>query len=178
MGLSIHNSHAAEPPGGGGRTPWPFGEAIPWKYGGGSWQAGSVDYENNQIFFGTGNPNPDFDYCGVDCLDVKAGACRPGVNLYTFSTAALDLDAGKLNWYFQEAPSDPYDYDSSPGEQVLFESNGQKLVLHAGKNGFDHVRDRNRCAASDPACQPCPQSLGATQEGYPSTRKRVANCPS
>ena len=31
-----------------------------WKYGGGSWQAGSVDYENNQTFFGISNPNPDF----------------------------------------------------------------------------------------------------------------------
>ena len=39
-------------------------------------------------------------------------------------------------------PSDPYDYDSSPGEYVLFESNGQKLVLHVGKNGFYHVHDR------------------------------------
>ena len=114
-----------------------------WKYGGGgSWQAGSVDYENNQIFFGTGNPNPDFDYCGSDCLDVNADAYRPGANLYTSSTVALDLDTGKLNWYFQEAPSDPYDYDSSPGEYVLFESNGQKLVLHVGKNGFYHVHDR------------------------------------
>jgi PQQ-dependent dehydrogenase (methanol/ethanol family) len=114
-----------------------------WKYGGGgSWQSGTVDYENNQIFFGTGNPNPDFDYCGSDCLDVNADAYRPGANLYTSSTVALDLDTGKLNWYFQEAPSDPYDYDSSPGEYVLFESNGQKLVLHVGKNGFYHVHDR------------------------------------
>ena len=114
-----------------------------WKYGGGgSWQPGSVDYENNQIFLGTGNPNPDFDYCGADCLDANADGWRPGANLYTSSTVALDLSTGKLNWYFQEAPSDPYDYDSSPGEYVLFESNGQKFVLHPGKNGFHHVHDR------------------------------------
>jgi alcohol dehydrogenase (cytochrome c) len=114
-----------------------------WKYGGGgSWQPGTVDYENNQIFIGTSNPNPDYDYCGADCRDPKAKGWRPGDNLYTSSTIALDLSTGKLNWYFQEAPSDPYDYDASPGEYVLFEDQGRKLVLHPGKNGFNHVHDR------------------------------------
>lgn len=115
-----------------------------WKYGGGgSWQPGTVDYENNQILIGTGNPNPDYDYCGDQCMDVNADAWRPGQNLYTSATIALDLDTGKLNWYFEEAPSDPYDYDAAPGEYVLFEDEqGRKLVLHPGKNGFNHVHDR------------------------------------
>lgn len=115
-----------------------------WQYGGGgSWQPGSIDYGNNQILIGTGNPNPDYDFCGADCRDVNADAHRPGDNLYTSSTVALDLDTGELNWYFQEAPSDPYDYDASPGEYVLFEDDsGRELVLHPGKNGFNHVHDR------------------------------------
>jgi PQQ-dependent dehydrogenase (methanol/ethanol family) len=114
-----------------------------WKYGGGgSWQPGTVDYDNNQIFIGTSNPNPDYDYCGANCRDPKAKGWRPGDNLYTSSTIALDLNTGKLNWYFQEAPSDPYDYDAAPGEYVLFEDQGRKLVLHPGKNGFNHVHDR------------------------------------
>src|SRR2546426_306971 len=55
----------------------------------------------------------------------------------------INLNTGKLNWYFQEAPADPYDYDASPGEYVLFEdSQSRKLVLHPGKNGFNHVHDR------------------------------------
>jgi len=107
-----------------------------WKYGGGgSWQPGTVDYANNQIIMGTGNPNPDYDYCGNNCRDVNADGWRPGDNLYTSSTVALDLGTGKLNWYFQEAPSDPYDYDAAPGEYVIV---GDK-VLHPGKNGFNHV---------------------------------------
>jgi alcohol dehydrogenase (cytochrome c) len=114
-----------------------------WKYGGGgSWQPGTVDYENNQIFIGTSNPNPLYDYCGANCRDPNAKGWRPGDNLYTSSTIALDLDTGKLNWYFQEAPSDPYDYDAAVGEYVLFEDQGRKLVLHPGKNGFNHVHDR------------------------------------
>ena len=115
-----------------------------WKYGGGgSWQPGSIDYENNQIIIGVGNPNPDYDYCGEKCLDPNADGWRPGGNLYTSSTVALDLNTGKLNWYFQEAPADPYDYDASPGEYVLFDDSQKgKLVLHPGKNGFNHVHDR------------------------------------
>jgi PQQ-dependent dehydrogenase (methanol/ethanol family) len=114
-----------------------------WKYGGGgSWQPGTVDYDNNQILIGTGNPNPDYDYCGAKCRDVKADGFRPGDNLYTSSTVALDLDTGKLNWYFQEAPSDPYDYDAAPGEYVVFnDDQGRRLVLHPGKNGFNHIHD-------------------------------------
>ncbi len=114
-----------------------------WKYGGGgSWQPGTVDYENNQILIGTGNPNPDYDFCGDECMDAGSNAHRPGTNLYTSSTIALDLDTGKLNWYFQEAPSDPYDYDSAVGEYIIFEDDeGRRLVLHPGKNGFNHVHD-------------------------------------
>jgi len=113
-----------------------------WKYGGGgSWQPGTVDYANNQILIGTGNPNPDYDYCGDTCRDPNADAHRPGDNLYTSSTIALDLDNGSLNWYFQEAPSDPYDYDAAPGEYVMLDDNGRSVVLHPGKNGFNHVHD-------------------------------------
>ncbi len=114
-----------------------------WKWGGGgSWQPGTVDYENNQILIGTGNPNPDYDFCGGDCRDPNADGHRPGDNLYTSSTIALDLDTGKLNWYFQEAPSDPYDYDAAPGEYVMLtDDEGRRVVLHPGKNGFNAVHD-------------------------------------
>lgn len=115
-----------------------------WKYGGGgSWNAGTVDYGNNQIIMGTGNPNPDYDFCGADCMKTDAKAHRPGTNLYTSSTVALNLDTGKLNWYFQEAPSDPYDYDAALGEYLMIaDKSGRELVLHPGKNGFNHVHDR------------------------------------
>src|SRR5262245_17996045 len=115
-----------------------------WKYGGGgSWQPGTIDYANNQILLGIGNPNPDYDYCGDKCRDPKADGHRPGDNLYTSSTVALDLTTGKVKWHFQEAPADAYDYDASVGEYVLFsDSEGRDLVLHPGKNGFNHVHER------------------------------------
>ena len=114
-----------------------------WKYGGGgSWQPGTIDFVNNQILMGTGNPNPDYDYCGDTCRDPNTDAHRPGDNLYTSATIALDLDTGALNWYFMEAPSDPYDYDAAPGEYVIIDTDdGRRVVLHPGKNGFNHVHD-------------------------------------
>jgi alcohol dehydrogenase (cytochrome c) len=48
-----------------------------------------------------------------------------------------------VKWYFQEVPADSYDYDAALGEYVLFtDSEGRELVLHPGKNGFNHVHDR------------------------------------
>ena len=103
-----------------GDLKWTFsttGRGDSWKYGGGgSWQPGTVDYANNQILMGTSNPDPD-------------------------SIVALDLDTGELNWDFREASSGPYDYDASLGEYVLFEHEGQTLVLHPGNNGFNHVHE-------------------------------------
>jgi hypothetical protein len=62
-----------------------------WKYGGAStWITGSYDPELNLIYWGTGNPGPDYN-----------GDVRPGDNLYSCSLLALDADTGKLKWYFQ-----------------------------------------------------------------------------
>ena len=36
---------------------------------------------------------------------------RPGDNLYTNSVVALNIDTGKLAWYFQYTPNDSWDYD-------------------------------------------------------------------
>jgi len=106
-----------------------------WKLGGGAtWLTGSYDPELNLIYWGVGNPSSDF-----------YGDDRKGTNLYTGSLVALDADTGKLKWYFQETPHDLYDYDSQP-EPVLIDAdmNGRKrkLVVHASKNGFVYVLDR------------------------------------
>ena len=80
-----------------------------------------------------GYVKPDLSFQGkwmtMNRLDLSPWDPTPGDNRYTFSKIALDEDAGKLNWYFQEAPSDPYDYDASPGEYILLEDNGQSLVI-------------------------------------------------
>ena len=68
-----------------------------WKHGGAAaWLTGSYDPELNLIYWGTGNPGPDYNR-----------AQRPGDNLYSCSVVALDADTGELRWHFQFTPADP-----------------------------------------------------------------------
>lgn len=106
-----------------------------YKTGGGTtWVTGSYDPELNLIIWGTANPGPDWD-----------NAYRPGDNLWTDSTIALDADTGKIKWGFQHTPNDPYDYDSI-AENTFVDTNinGQfrRATLHANRNGFAYALDR------------------------------------
>ncbi len=103
--------------------------------GGSTWVTGSYDPKSDTIFWGVGNPGPDWD-----------SQYRPGDNLYTDSTIALDANSGKIKWHFQHTPNDPYDYDSV-AENVLVDLNGpngtQKLDLEADRNGVGYAVDRD-----------------------------------
>src|ERR1700690_4307098 len=100
-----------------------------WKTGGGGiWQTGSYDPGTRLTIWGTGNPVPMFDPEG-----------RPGDNLYTDSAVALNVDTGKLVWYFQYTPNDGWDYDEI-GVHMLYDTildgRPRKVVAHFGRNGF------------------------------------------
>ena len=106
-----------------------------WKTGGGTtWVTGSYDPELNLIVWGTANPGPDWD-----------NAYRPGDNLWTDSTIALDADTGKIKWGFQHTPNDPYDYDSI-AENTFVDTNVNgkfvRATLHANRNGFAYALER------------------------------------
>jgi len=106
-----------------------------WKTGGGTtWVTGSYDPQLNLIIWGTANPGPDWD-----------AAFRPGDNLWTDSTLALDADTGKIQWGFQHTPNDPYDFDSiAENTFVDTKINGKRAraTLHANRNGFAYALDR------------------------------------
>ena len=63
---------------------------------------GTFDPELNLVYWGTGNPSPDYN-----------GDVRLGDNLYSNSVVALDADTGDLRWYFQFTPHDTHDWDSN-----------------------------------------------------------------
>jgi alcohol dehydrogenase (cytochrome c) len=91
--------HSIPKPGEPGNETW-AGDS--WKTGGGgTWLTGSYDPELNLLYWGTGNPAPDFD-----------GDVRKGDNLYTECIVALDADTGKMKWYFQTTPWDVHDWDA------------------------------------------------------------------
>ena len=106
-----------------------------WLTGGGStWQTGSYDPELNLVYWGVGNPGPDWDH-----------DYRPGDNLYTSGMIAIDPDNGKVVFHFQYTPNDPYDFDGI-NENILVDANmaGQdrKAFIHADRNGFFYAIDR------------------------------------
>jgi alcohol dehydrogenase (cytochrome c) len=111
------------------------GNSNAWQHGGGSfWQTGSYDPQTKLTFWGTGQPVPMFD-----------PEYRPGDNLYTNSTLGLDVDTGKMKWYFQYTPGDFLDYDEI-GINTLIDTkiNGEdrKILAHFGRNGFYYTLDR------------------------------------
>jgi alcohol dehydrogenase (cytochrome c) len=106
-----------------------------WKTGGGSsWVTGSYDPELNLIYWGIGNPGPDWN-----------GDSRTGDNLFTCSLVALDADTGERRWHFQFTPHDDHDWDATE-IPVLFDATVRgklrKVVSMANRNAFYYLLDR------------------------------------
>ena len=120
---------------------WP-GEL--WKTGGAStWMGGTYDPKTGLAYFGTGNPAPWNSHL------------RPGDNLYSSSTVALDPKTGAIKWAYQNTPNDAWDFDGA-NEFVTFDMDGKRYGGKADRNGFFYVID-----ASD----------GKLQNAFPFVRK-------
>ncbi len=106
-----------------------------WKYGGApTWVTGSYDPDTNLIYWGTGNPGPDWN-----------GDVRPGDNLYSDSVVVLDADTGELMWHFQFTPHDTHDWDAVQVPvlaNLQMDGRERKLLLWGNRNGFYYVLDR------------------------------------
>jgi alcohol dehydrogenase (cytochrome c) len=105
-----------------------------WQTGGGAtWLGGTYDPETKSLFFGTGNPAPWNSHL------------RPGDNLYTSSTLAINPDNGEIKWHFQTTPHDGWDFDGV-NEFISFDLKKDGKVIKAGakadRNGFFFVIDR------------------------------------
>jgi PQQ-dependent dehydrogenase (methanol/ethanol family) len=111
-----------------------WGELGPEWGGAATWLNGTYDPELNLLYWTTGNPWPDF-----------YGGARRGDNLYSDSLLALDAGTGKLKWYFQFTPHDTHDWDAQAWPVLLdttYEGRARKLLLHANRNGYFYVLDR------------------------------------
>jgi alcohol dehydrogenase (cytochrome c) len=119
-------------PGEKGNESWPGDSYL---HGGGTtWLPGTYDPELNTLYWGTGNPAPDYD-----------GSVRPGDDLYTSCLLALDPDTGRLRWYFQFSPHDLYDFDAVQTAVLAdakFKGQPRKLIVTANRNGFLYILDR------------------------------------
>jgi quinohemoprotein ethanol dehydrogenase len=102
-----------------------------WQTGGGPvWQTPAFDAGLGMLYVSTGNVGPDIN-----------GQEREGTNLFTACIVALDIQTGKVRWFFQEVHHDLWDYDSTP-PVVLFTVNNTPALGHAGKSGFMFILDR------------------------------------
>jgi len=107
------------------------------RHGGGNpWIPGTYDPQNHLYYFGTGNPTPAY----------TTGTRGPGDNLFTCSIVAVNVDTGKMVWYYQTSPHDTHDWDSIQTPVLIdaeFNGRMRKLVLQAARNGYNFTLDRS-----------------------------------
>jgi alcohol dehydrogenase (cytochrome c) len=114
-------------------------EGKSWITGGGStWVTGTYDPKLNTLYWGVGNPSPDFN-----------GDVRKGDNLYTVSILALNPDDGTYKWHFQNSPHDVWDYDGVNEPMLIdMERDGKplKALVQAHRNGYFYCLNRENGA--------------------------------
>ena len=104
--------------------------------GGGPWDAINYDAETGLVFIGTGNGEP---------YSLSLRSPKGGSNLYVSSIVAINAKTGRMKWYYQESPSDQWDYDANAPmilTHLKVDGEDRPVILHAPKNGFMYVIDR------------------------------------
>ena len=122
-------------PGDPGLETWKSLDAA--RHGGGQlWLPGVYDPETHLYIFGTGNPTPAY----------TSQTRGEGDNLFTCAIVAVNVDTGKMAWYYQTSPHDTHDWDSAQTPVLVdgeFRGSGpRKLVLTASRNGYYFTLDR------------------------------------
>lgn len=119
-------------PGEAGHNTW---SGDSWQRGGaGLWVTGAYDPELNLLYYGTGNPGPDYH-----------GESREGDNLYSCSLVAIDADTGQIRWHYQFTPHDVHDWDATEVPVLAdlpIAGQPRKVVMFANRNGFYYTLDR------------------------------------
>jgi alcohol dehydrogenase (cytochrome c) len=125
-GKELWRTYTVPAPGEPGSETWPKGDQ--WKTGGGSiWVTANYDPQTNLAFWGTGNGGP------------WMGDQRPGDNLYTSSTIAVDVATGAIKGYHQYHPNDSWDWDEvSPPILVDYQRNGRTIrgLIDVARDGY------------------------------------------
>ena len=132
-----------------------------WRTGGAAaWLGGTYDPDLDLLFIGTGQPAPWNSWL------------RPGDNLYSASTLAIDPDDGEIQWHYQTTPHDGWDFDGS-NEFIPFELERDGKTIRAGakadRNGFFFVLDRTdgRFISATPFVSKITWAKGYGDDGRP-----------
>jgi len=171
--------YAVPKPGEKGSETW---TGDTWKKGGGSvWITGTYDPTLNLTYWGTGNASPWF------------GDQRPGDNLYTSSTVAINPETGKLVAHFQYHWNDSWDWDEPDAPIIAdFTKDGKtvKGLIKPARNGYLYRLERSADKISFVSATPYVKqnvfkSIDPTtgrptynEDRVPRTGKRADFCPS
>jgi alcohol dehydrogenase (cytochrome c) len=124
-------------PGDPGLDTWKSLDAA--RHGGGHpWLPGVYDPESKLYIFGTGNPTPAY-------MSKPRGEGMD--NLFTCAIVAVNVETGKMEWYYQTSPHDTHDWDSAQTPVLVdgpFAGSGPRtMVLTASRNGYYFTLDRH-----------------------------------
>jgi alcohol dehydrogenase (cytochrome c) len=166
-------------PGDKGSDTWP---GDTWKRGGGAtWMTGTYDPETDLVFWGVGNASQWF------------GDQRPGDNLYTASTIALDPATGAIKSHFQYHWNDSWDWDEMNAPMVLdYKKDGKSVkgLIKPARNGYLYWLSRSPSgigfvSATNYVKQDVFKSIDKTtgrptyfEDKKPGTGKKASFCPS
>jgi alcohol dehydrogenase (cytochrome c) len=128
---------------------------------GATWLTGSYDAELDLVYWGVGNPCPDY-----------AGQERLGDNLYTSSVIALSAKSGELKWHYQFSPHDTHDWDAAQPMLLVdevWQGQPRKLLMNGNRNGMFYVLDRvnGEFLLADKLSTKVTWNSGFTKEGKP-----------
>jgi len=125
-GKELWRTYTVPAPGEPGSDTWPKGDQ--WRNGGAPiWVTGNYDPQTNIAYWGTGNGGP------------WMGDQRPGDNLYTSSTVAIDVATGKIKGHHQYHPNDSWDWDEvSPPILVDYQRQGRTIkgLIDVARDGY------------------------------------------
>ena len=130
-GKQLWKTYTIPAPGEPGSETW---SGDQWKTGGGAtWVTGNYDPESNLVFWGVGNGYPWIGYQ------------RPGDNLYTASTVAIDVATGEIKGHFQYTPNESWDWDEvSPPILVDYKRGGRTIkgLVNFARSGYLYFLER------------------------------------
>ena len=116
-----------------------WSEEGQWRESGGggtAWDSIVYDHELHQLYIGVGNGSP---------WNHGVRSNGQGDNLFLSSIVALNPDTGEYLWHYQETPGETWDYTATQSiilVDIEIDGESRKVMLHAPKNGFFFVIDR------------------------------------
>lgn len=130
-GRQVWKTYMTPSPGEPGSETW---RGDDWKIGGAAtWVTGNYDPETNLVYWGVGNGYP------------WVGYARPGDNLYTASTVAIDVATGAIKGHFQYTPNESWDWDEvSPPILVDYRRGGRTIkgLINFARSGYLYFLER------------------------------------